>query len=183
VTRSPGPMVHYYVAASLDGFIATPDGGVAWLDPFNASDYGFDAFLGRIDTVVMGRTTYQQALTFPGPWPYAGKRVIVLSSNPHVQMQHGAQRRHGDVGPLAAQLRQASQGDIWVVGGGVTARAFLEAGALDRVDLYLIPVALGKGIPLFGSAPTPALSLRSSRAYENSVLELIYDVPHIRVRA
>ena len=70
---------HVYIAKSLDGYVATPNGDVQWLEPFNGCDYGYEKFIASIDTIVIGRVTYEQSLTF-GEWPYKGNRVIVQSS-------------------------------------------------------------------------------------------------------
>ena len=70
-----------YIATSLDGYVATPDGGVEWLEPFQDEDYGYNSFIQKIGTVIMGRTTFQQVLGF-GQWPYKDLRVMVLSSHP-----------------------------------------------------------------------------------------------------
>ncbi len=75
------PQIQIYIATSLDSFIATADGGVDWLEPFQAEDLGYSAFVATIGTIVMGRTTYEQIRGF-GSWPYAGKRTVILSSLP-----------------------------------------------------------------------------------------------------
>ena len=87
--------IRLYIATSLDGYIATPDGDVAWLEPFHAGDYGYDDFLKGIGTLVMGRTTFDQVLGF-GAWPYAGKRAIVLTSRPVETPPEGAEVRNAD---------------------------------------------------------------------------------------
>jgi dihydrofolate reductase len=94
------PLFRLYLAASVDGFIATPDGGVDWLEPYPAEDFGFDAFLPTIGTIVMGRTTYEQALRL-GPWSFEGKHTIVLTSRPIDEPPAGVERWDGDVTALA----------------------------------------------------------------------------------
>ena len=143
--------VIYYVAASLDGFIATSDGGVEWLEPFQAtgSDYGFNSFYPRIDALVMGSRTYEQTLTF-GPSPYAGKRTLVLSTR---ELPSSAGVEIADLSPEAAigHLTVAGASKIWLVGGGELAGSFAREGLVDRYIISVMPVLLGSGVPLLGA--------------------------------
>ena len=70
-----------FIAVSLDGFIARPDGGIEWLRPFESEEHGYGAFFAGVDALVIGRGTYETVLGFPS-WPYGGKRVIVCTSRP-----------------------------------------------------------------------------------------------------
>lgn len=170
------PRIRYYLAQSLDGYLAAPDGGVAWLDPFNTVDYGYEAFMAGIATVVLGRRTFDQALTF-GAWPYPGKRAIVLTRRPVADPPPGVEFHEGPVGPLAARLRRESAGDVWIVGGAEAGRQFLDAGAVDELEIYVIPVLLGDGVATFpASDASAALELRESRAFPNGVVMLRYGV-------
>ena len=172
----PKPLLRYYVAASLDGFIATRDGGVAWLDPFNDADFGYTAFLAEIGTVVLGRATYDQVLSF-GDWPYGGKRGYVVTSTTLADPPDGVEAHHGDLRGLATHLRAEGDKDIWVVGGGRTAAGFLAAGALDRIELFVMPVLLGAGIPFLPEGPRAAdLTLLASEAGPLGVVKLTYSV-------
>ena len=110
----PSPRIRVYIAASLDGFIATADGGVAWLRRFDAEDYGYADFATEIGTIVMGRTTYQQVRGF-GAWPYAGKRGFVLSSQLIDPMPDGMAAWRGDVDALISVLTDGDR-DAWIVG-------------------------------------------------------------------
>jgi dihydrofolate reductase len=169
-------LLRLYIAASLDGFIATSDGGVGWLDDYNSPELGYDAFMKSVGTVVMGRATFDQALGFGGPWPYAGKRTVVLTSRPIASPPPGVERWSGDVAELADQLRTKSKKDVWICGGARTVRAFLDADQVDRIELYVIPVLLGDGLPLFERSPHPSsLRLERTRSFENGVVEMVYD--------
>ena len=169
------PLFRLYIAASLDGFIATRDGGVSWLDPYNAPELGYDAFMQSIGTVVMGRATYDQAIGFEGPWPNAGKRTIVLTSRPIEKPPPGVERWTGGLPALVEHLRTTARNDVWVCGGARTVRAFLDLDAIDRIELYLIPVLLGDGLPLFERSPQQSsLTLRGTRSFDNGVVELVY---------
>jgi dihydrofolate reductase len=165
-----------YIAASLDGFIATPDGGVGWLEPYEAEDYGYEAFYQTIGSVVMGRVTYEQVRGF-GEWPYAHKQTLVLSHSPRdlVDPPPDTRRYDGPLGELFESLRREARGDVWLVGGGQTIQACLAEGCLDEIILFLMPVLLGKGIPLFpGNTPPQSLELEALQAYANGVVKLVY---------
>ena len=172
----PDPLIRYYVAVSLDGFIATADGSVAWLDPFNGEDFGYDAFLSEIGTVVLGRATYDQIRGF-GDWPYPGKQAYVVTSSALSDAPDGVQAHGDDFDGLARRLRSETGKDIWIVGGGRTAAGFLAAGALDRIELFVMPVLLGTGIPFLPAASTSTpLVLTASEAGPRGVVKLIYSI-------
>jgi dihydrofolate reductase len=165
----------YYAAISLDGFIATLDGGVAWLDPFNSPDLGYEPFLAKVGAVVLGRATYEQALTF-GPWPYPGRRGLVVTSRPVSALPPDVRAVTLAELPAALRaLRASVAGDTWIVGGGQTASACLDAGLIDELELYLVPRLLGDGIPLLARQPA-ALTLRVARAFPSGVVMLRYAV-------
>lgn len=169
----PGALA--YIAASLDGFIATAEGGVAWLERFQDADYGFDAFLAGVTVLAMGRATYDQVRGF-GAWPYGARRCHVVTSRP---LDPGAPEgveawAPEDLPELAARLA-ASDPPAWVVGGGRLIGALLAAGAIRELDLFLMPVLLGEGVPLFaGARPATALTLLETRAWPNGAVRLRY---------
>lgn len=164
-----------YIAMSVDGYVATEDGGVAWLDAFQAADYGYEAFIRDIAVIVTGRATFDQARGF-GDWPYAGKRVIVLTSRPIDDPPPDTEAWHDDVEALAAHLREeVLNGDVWLLGGPKTIDAFRRAGAVDTYELYVLPVLLGAGIPMFGRREATApLRLADSHAYPDGTVRLVY---------
>ena len=155
----------YYVAASLDGYIATPDGGIEWLQPFEGTgeDYGYGEFYASVEGVLLGRKTYEKCLEFP-EWPYPGKPYWVLSkasgSTP--------------VG-VVAEMKQRGLKRAWLVGGGKLAAAFRAEGLITEHIVSIIPVLLGRGIPLFdGPAPAETLHLAGTKNFENGVVQLHY---------
>jgi dihydrofolate reductase len=169
------PRFRLYIAASLDGFIATPDGGVSWLEPFQGDDFGYDAFIETIGTVVLGRTTYEQVRGF-GDWPYAGKRGIVVSSQPPGDLPDGVEQRCPPFDDLVSDLKTRSAGDVWIVGGARTIGAFFDLDAVDGIELFVMPVLLGSGLPLFGSSRSAMLlRLKETRPYPGGVVKLVYD--------
>lgn len=168
-------MIRCYIAASLDGYIAAADGGIEWLKPFDTEDYGYKSFINEIGTVVMGRTTFDQALLFP-EWPYKDKRVLVVTSRPLISAPAGVETRPAHFKDLAQELR-AQDRDTWLCGGTQLLEGFLGIDAVDRLELFLIPVTLGGGIPLFqrDTGPQNRLRLALSTPYPNGVVKLVYD--------
>src|SRR5262245_48005313 len=122
----PTPQICYYVAVSADGFIATKDGGVAWLNAYPADQFGFNEFMATISTIVMGRAAYDKSRAL-GPWPFAGKRTIVLTSRPLEKAPEGVETYRGDATKLVPELRAKNVGDIWLFGGANSVKPFREA--------------------------------------------------------
>jgi len=164
----------YYVSTSADGLIADVNGGVDWLKPFFDTDYGFHDFLESIDTVVMGRRTYDRLLNVSKENPYKGKHFVVLShsltSGPHADLFW-----QGHLRGLMLRLDAMGSKSLWIVGGGSAAGAFLEAGLLDEVQQFVMPLVLGAGTPLFGPLRQPVpLHLKEGQSFANGVLRLRY---------
>ncbi len=140
-----------YIAASLDGLIATEDDNLDWLFQYDGMDLGeqdYRTFLKRIRTVVMGRGTYDFIARQSSPWAYRDQRVIVVTSRPLENPKRPMQVR-SDVDAVIGELRALDDGDVWMLGVGLLQMAFLERGALDEIEIYLIPEMLGRGRPLF----------------------------------
>ena len=139
-----------FIATSLDGFIARPDGGIDWLPVGGGEPHGFAEFMASVDALVMGRNTYETVLPFD-PWPYGDKPVFVLSSGTLAPAPRGAVVEHMSGPPPAIVSRLAARGVRHIyVDGGVTIQRFLQAGLIQRLIITRIPVLLGSGIPLFG---------------------------------
>jgi dihydrofolate reductase len=133
-----------YIASSLDGYIARENGDVDWLPESSESSY--DAFYKSIDTVIMGKTTYDQVLTF-GEYPYKDKKSFVFTrtskeNNDNVEFVSDIEKFVKDGFPGAGK-------NIWLVGGSKTIASFRKVGVVDEIIITVIPVLLGKGIPLF----------------------------------
>jgi dihydrofolate reductase len=168
------PLIRVYIAQSLDGYIARPDGGIDWLRPFDDVDYGYAAFTREIGTVVMGRKSYDLARSF-GDWPYQAMRSLVVTSRPLDDAPPNVTRVGADIQRLATALRAAGGQDSWIMGGAMTINAFLTAGAIDRIDLFTIPALLGDGIRLFdGGRPEMPLKFLSSQVYDKGLARLSY---------
>ena len=144
---------HVFIATSLDGFIARPDGGLDWLEQANAAgeDHGYEAFVAGIDGLVMGRATFEVALGFT-PWPY-DKPIIVLSATLEETGIPARLRDQVSIARSVAEARADAARRGWrraYVDGGATIRSFLRAGAIADMVITRIPVLLRSGLPLFG---------------------------------
>jgi dihydrofolate reductase len=143
--------VSVFIGTSLDGFIARPDGDITWLNSRaeGAGDYGYDEFMAGVDTVVMGRATYEVVIGFgPEMWPYGGKDVHVLST----RLDTDADDRitvHRTLGELVAALAERGTKRVYADGGQLI-QAFLRAGMVDDITITRAPVLIGTGLPLFG---------------------------------
>ena len=145
-----------YIATSLDGFIARKNGALDWLpgsdgESSDDEDYGFHSFFASIDTLVMGRNTYEQACAFK-EWPYHGKRVLVLSRHFPTQPQRLAESVEGtSMAPQALVQHLVTSGATHLyIDGGKTIQSFLQACLIQEITITQIPILLGEGIPLFG---------------------------------
>lgn len=172
-----------FIATSLDGFIARPDGSIDWLEEANTlipedEDCGYAAFMAHIDVLVMGRNTFDQVVTFD-PWPYGEKPVVVLSHRTlEIPAQLSGRVTHSSETPAALLARLSNQGVRRVyVDGGVTIQRFLAAGLIEDLTITLIPRLLGQGRPLFGPlAGDIQLQLVGSKPYAFGFVQLHYRV-------
>eukprot|EP00762_Andalucia_godoyi_P005823 ANDGO_07003.mRNA.1 Uncharacterized protein YwjB len=180
------PKVKYYVACSVDGFIARPDGAVDWLPPLDSAgkgeDYGYAEFLSGIGTVLMGRKTYDTLLVLHGGAgaanPYPDQRVFVYTTNTSIQkpptnfsnVEFVFSDPCDHVHRLISQdqpisTKDGSTGrDIWLCGGGLLAKTLLQRGLIDEFIVSTVPVLLGAGIPLVSTGfSSVRLSATSSK--------------------
>lgn len=166
--------VRYAVAMSLDGYIAGPNGESDWIimDP----EIDFGEIFGRYDTVLLGRRTFQ-SMSHDGGGSMPGMRTIVFSRTLSPDDHPGVTVVGEGLEESIAGLRMKPGKDIWLFGGGSLFRSLLEARLVDAVDVAVIPVLLGGGIPLL-PAPAPRVGLRlvSSKALKTGILLLDYAI-------
>jgi dihydrofolate reductase len=174
----PRPRCSVFIASSLDGFIARPDGAIDWLSIVETpgEDYGYARFFAGVDALILGRRTYDTALGFSA-WPYDGKRCVVFTHDPPPG-RHGESFHAGPAAPLLAQLHEAGVRRAYVDGGALI-RSFLREDLIDDITLSIVPVLLGGGIRLFDtSVPELRLRLTDSRAFASGLVQVRYERGH-----
>lgn len=164
--------LRYQVATSADGFIAGPRGEFDWItmDP----DIDFAALFAQFDTAVMGRKTFQVTLQQGGGGAMPGLDVVVFSRTLRPADYPDVSILDADPADTVRSLKTRDGKDIWLFGGGELFRTLLAAGLVDTVELAVVPVLLGGGIPML---PSPAartqLSLSHHRLYPKSGIVLL----------
>ena len=171
-----------YVATSADGYISRSDGNVDWLNrPRTAGDYGMAEFFKSIDTALLGRRTFDEAIG-RGAEAHFGKRNknYVFTHNPPPPSQYKyVEFVNEPIEEFAARVRALPGKDIWLMGGGGIIASFLDAGEIDEFMIFVIPIFIGEGIPLIKPRHRDIqLKLLSSKAYEDGVVKLHYQVLH-----
>lgn len=180
----PRRKIIVYIATSADGYIARPDGDVEWLNRRpHTVDYGMRAFYPTIDTILWGRKTYDWLLSY---YKKKGKKSgmfdtklanYVFSRKPPNVAASGVEFVSEEVKGFAQHLRATPGKNIWMMGGGKLIASFLDAGEIDELDIHVIPLFIGEGIPLIAPRHRDVpLRLRSSRRYSDGVVRLRYEV-------
>lgn len=173
--------VKLYIASSLDSYIASDNGSIEWL--FSDADYGYTKFYDSIDTILVGRKTYDQSLTFE-EYPYKGKKVYVFTRNAEVEKKKkkktlDVEYIDDDIPNFVRGLVQQPVGnrDIWLLGGGEIVSILLNADLVDEIILSVHPIILGKGIPLFSNINKRVnLRLIESIPFESGLVQLCYSI-------
>jgi len=166
-----------YIATSADGYIATKDGSVDFLTPFQSIDCGYHHFIQDIDIVIMGRKTYEVICSFGGEWPYPHQKGFIVSSNPQLDLVHPSLAVWSlGIDELVEHLKQNFKGNVWIVGGTQLQNTFIEHNLLNSLEIFVMPVLLGDGIPLFPSFNSHGHQLKSIHAemIENTIIKKTY---------
>ncbi|QAA30935.1 dihydrofolate reductase family protein [Clostridium manihotivorum] len=172
-----GRKLYLYIATSLDGYIATLDDSLEWLFKVEGEgDNGYSEFFNTIDTVLMGRKTYDWIIKNDvGEFPYKNKPCYVFSKtltgkNDHVEFINE------DITSFTKRLKSTTGGNIWIVGGGELLHHFIKNYLVDEFIITIAPTIIGKGIPLFNELDTEVkLKLRNIRRF-NQFVELHYEL-------
>jgi dihydrofolate reductase len=170
-----------YIAVSADGYIARPDGDLEWLNRRPRTiDYGIKKFYSTIDTILMGRSTYDWAVDY---FKKHGGRFDKGLTNYVFTRKRGRRPADGvtfvsePVKTFCQRLQAEPGKDIWMMGGGKLIASFLDAGEIDEFDIHVIPVFIGKGIPLVAPRHRDIqLRLKASKKYPDGVVRLYYEV-------
>ena len=169
-----------FVGTSVDGFIARRDGSFDFLDVGGNEPHGYEEFIATVDTLVIGRKTYETVMSFDG-WVYGKRRVVVLSSRPldltEARARGGIiEQMNAEPAEIVAKLEAAGAKHAYV-DGGITIQRFLRAGLIQRLIVTRVPVLIGDGIPLFGSLPHDVrLRHVSTKTYPNGLVQSEYQV-------
>ncbi len=182
--------VKYFVANSLDNFIARPNGDVEWLLN-DGTDYGMGEFFASIDCVLLGRKTYEFAVGHNQP-PKKSKqkkrkasmslsmKSYVFSTTLKATPRDDFELVSENAGDFVRKLKRESGKDIWLMGGGNLAGSLLNEGVVDEISLNIHPVLLGEGIPLFGELNRQVdLELFASKTHKNGCVQVDYRVTEI----
>lgn len=166
-----------YIAASIDGRIAEPEGGIEWLSGFPITEemnYGYKDFFTSIDTIVMGGRSWREMSNMDAMGAYADKTVYVVSHH-NWDEKENIKFITENITERIGALRNESGKDIWLFGGGELISMLLTANLIDEMQIAYIPMILGKGISLFPEqAQESKWELTGNKAYENGVLHVIY---------
>lgn len=167
--------IRLFIAASLDGYIARTSGDIDWL--FTDADYGYTEFYEQIDTLLMGRKTYEQVLTF-GEYPYQDKKAYIFSQRRPPETQEFVEFITDNWITFLRQLREQPGRDIWLVGGGQLIHFCFKENFVDELILAIHPFILGSGIPLIiqDKSLEVQLTLKQVQTYESGLLQVFYDV-------
>lgn len=174
----------YYVAQSLDGFIADRNNEIGWLTAFDATPgvtEHYEAFIANVGALAMGARTYEFLLQHGGPWLYGGRPTWVFTRRTLPAIA-GADLRFcsGDAaGEHPSMVAAAGGKNLWLIGGGDLAGQLVRRGLIDELWLCIIPVVLGGGVPLFGSASVPELALTEITRFPRGLVELRYRLPKV----
>ena len=166
------------IATSADGYIARPDGDIAWLTrrPPPKGFYGMGKFMRSIDTKLFGRKTYDLSLQMGAKFD-SKTRNYVFSHTPPASAPSGVEFIGEPIGPFAKRLRERKGKNIWMMGGGEIIASFLDEGAIDEFIISVIPTFIGDGIPLVARRHRDVpLRLRSVQRFPDGVVQLHYGV-------
>lgn len=162
-----------YIACSLDGYIADKEGRVDWL--YHDQDYGYEEFKASVDTIIMGRKTFDQVNAF-GEWPYAGMETIVLSRTRSGKENDWIIFENDLNLDFIKKLKEQSGKDIWLLGGAKVIQYFLKHDLIDEYKIFIQPILLGGGIPLFPAGfDMLILQFKGSNTFSSGFVQLNYE--------
>jgi len=161
---------------SIDGYIARPDGDLDWLSAVELAgeDYGYSNFIKTVDTVILGRKTYDKVLSFGIPFPHSDKQCYIITRTPK-PTEGNINFYTGDIPALVAQIKKQSGKNIFVDGGAQIVNEFMKHQLVDEFIISIIPVFLGSGISLFNEGrPEMKMKLAGNNSFSSGLLQLHY---------
>lgn len=161
---------------SLDGYIAQPGDNLSFLSLVQkeGEDYGYSDFIKTVDTVILGRRTYDWVMTQVPEFPHADKESYIITSAPRAAIGN-TQFYTGDIKTLIAQLKHREGRHIFIDGGAQLVNALLMDKLIDECIISVIPVLLGDGVRLFTDGrPLQTLQLVNSRHFDTGLVQLHY---------
>ncbi len=165
-----------FIATSLDGYIATADGDINWLSLAEKEneDYGYEDFIKSVDTVIMGRKTFEKVTSFEIEFPHLGKEVYVLSRQKRESIDY-IRYYNGDIAELINRLKEQPGKNIYVDGGSDVIDQLLQNDLVDEFIISVVPILLGHGMPLFRE-DRPEMQIRhiSTKTFETGVVQSHY---------
>ncbi len=171
-----------YIAMSLDGYIAKPDGDLSWLSVVEkeGEDYGYHKFVASVDTVIVGRKTYDKVLSMGFDYPHQDKISYIITRTPKASIGN-IHFYTDDVRELVKKLKSVPGKNIYCDGGAEIVNLLLENNLFDELVISIIPVLLGSGIRLFKDGrPENKLQLVSSESFESGLVQVHYKVQGIK---
>jgi len=168
--------VIYQVGTSADGFIARVDGGIDWLTGFDPNNYGFDSFMKGVGAVVVGANTYRQMLAM-GEWPYQMPTYVATRQQSNFPAAPGVHFVNGNPKHFMAEIRTATDGTVFLLGGAQLAGSCFRAGAVDEIVITALPLLIGSGIPLSRDTGRDVnLVLTGLQNFDDGVVQSTYKV-------
>ena len=166
-----------YIAMSLDGYIARENDDISWLSVVEkpGEDYGYSNFIRNIDTVIMGRKTYEKVISFGVEFPHKDKKCYVLSRIKN-GMDENIEYYSGNLEKLIASLKKKEGNNIFVDGGAEVANELIKIKMIDEFVISILPIFLGSGIKLFKDGrPEQRLKLIDSRRFSTGLVQVRYE--------
>jgi len=175
VTKQRKVIVH--IAASVDGYIARPDGDLEWLTSRPAPEgfYGMNAFMKTVDTMLIGRKTYEESLKLGAKFETTSRTFVFSRQKPPAKIPKGVEFVTEAIGPFIRRLRDQPGKDIWLMGGGDLIASCLDEKMIDEFVVSVVPVFIGDGIPLVARHPRHVpMTLKSVERFDDGLVQLHY---------
>ena len=177
MTKRRNVIVH--IATSADGYIARPDGDLEWLTsrPAPKGFYGMNEFMRSIDTIVLGRRTYDVSLRMGATFDSTSRHIVFSRHAPPAEAPPGVEFVNVAIASFVSRLREQPGKDIWLMGGGELIASFLDEQVIDSFVISVVPVLIGDGIPLIARRQRHVpLELQSVERFEDGLVQLRYHV-------